>query len=80
MTYILEIYYQGDCIDQKHQNEVGIAPLKGEQIHIDFNNPSYSEEHGNWWIVKKRKHLLFAVPGGAQTLQLFCEPDPKKGA
>ena len=77
MKYILEIYYQGDCIEHREQEDVFLAPTVGEQIHVQFQNPNYSEEYGNWWVVKRRRHLLFS--GELQTLMLDCELDPKKG-
>ena len=77
MKYILEIYYQGECIEQREYEELFLAPTEGEQIHVEFQNPHYSEEHGQWWVVKKRRHLLFS--GKLQTLMLDCEPDAAKG-
>jgi hypothetical protein len=79
MKYILEIYHQGDCIEHREQENILIPPAINEQIYIEFENPHYSEEHGNWWIVKKRRHLMFSIKCQIQTLMLDCEPDPQKG-
>jgi hypothetical protein len=80
VKYILEIYHEGECIEQREQEEAFIPPNVGEQIYIEFGNPSYSEEHGVWWVVKKRRHIMFSEKLKLQTLMLHCEPDPKKGA
>ena len=80
MEYILEIYYEGDCIEQRKQPDMFIAPAKGETISLQFENPYYLDEYGSWWIVRERRHLLFSSSSSLQTLQLFCEPDPNKGA
>jgi hypothetical protein len=79
MKYILEIYYRGDCIEHRECKEQFIAPTTGERIYVEFENPHYSEEYGHWWTVRERKHLIFAPTVNLQTLQLFCEPDPKQG-
>ena len=79
MTHILEIYFGADCIEQRHYLPgTLIVPDVGEQVYLRFENPSFSEEHGPWWIVKAKKHLLISVEEG-QTVQLLCEPDPKRG-
>lgn len=54
-------------------------PLPGEQIYIEFKNRNYFEEHGGWWIVVKRRHLVFHENQQLNTLMLHCEPDPMKG-
>jgi hypothetical protein len=79
MTYILEIYYQGDCIEHREQPAAFMAPNIGEQIHITFENQNISDAYGNWWVVRKKKYLFFGVSTKMQTLQLFCEPDPNGG-
>jgi hypothetical protein len=81
VKYILEIYYQGECIERREQEDAFIPPATGEQIYVEFQNPSYPEEYGNCWIVKKRRHLMFAssLKTQMQTLMLYCEPDPEKG-
>lgn len=79
MKYILEIYHEGECIEQRHSDTPFPEPLPGEQLYIEFDNPSYSEEHGLWWVVRKRRRLLFAEALGLCTLMLHCEPDPDKG-
>ena len=73
MKYILEIYYQGECIEHREQEDPLPNPIPGDQIYIEFGNPSYSEEHGNWWTVRNRSHLLFNQ--ALYTLQLYCEPN-----
>ena len=80
MKYILEIYHEGECIEQREsETPFWPEPLPGEQIYIEFENPSYNEEHGLWWIVVKRRHLLFGTKVKIATLMLHCEPDPDKG-
>ncbi len=77
--YILEIYYQGECIEQQIYTSPIIPPLPGEQIYIIFENKNYSEEHGNWWLVKKRRHLKFNESINIETLMLTCVPDINRG-
>ena len=79
MKYILEIYYQGECIEQRERQEPFLVPENGDRIYINFQNPVYSEENGFWWVVKEKKHLLFSATQKLQTLMLYCEPDPKEG-
>jgi hypothetical protein len=78
MKYVLEVFYRGDCIDRKEYPEPIILPRKGEQIYISFENKTLS--YGSWWIVRKRKYLMFTQLESMQTVQLFCEPDPEQGA
>ncbi|NNN70892.1 MULTISPECIES: helix-turn-helix domain-containing protein [unclassified Vibrio] len=78
--YILEIYFEGECIEQQSYFDPIIPPLPGEQFYISFENSNYSEEYGNWWVVQKRKHLKFNESINIETLMLYCIPDPKKGA
>ena len=77
--YILEIYYEGECIEQQSYFDPIIPPLPGEQFYISFENTNYSKEHGNWWLVKKRKHLKFNESINIETLMLYCIPDPDQG-
>ncbi len=80
MKYVLEIYHKGDCIEQRESDApFWPEPLPGEQIYIEFGNPSYHEEHGLWWRVLARQHLLFSTKQPRRTLQLHCEPDIEKG-
>lgn len=79
MKYILEIYHKEECIEQRNMEDMLFRPNAGEQIYIDFENRFYSDEYGNWWIVKKVKHLIFSNDLGINMLQLFCEPDPHEG-
>lgn len=79
MKYILEIYHEGDCIEQREKDEPFMAPAPGEQISLSFQNTNYSDEHGNWWLVKKRKFLYFGADTEIQTMMLYCVPDPAKG-
>lgn len=60
MKYILEIYHEGECIEQRWYTEPFIPPTVGDEIYIEFQNPNYSEEYGKWWKVIAIKHLLFA--------------------
>jgi hypothetical protein len=80
MKYILEIYYRGDCIEHRESQEPFIPPSTGERIYVEFENSNVSQEHGHWWIVRERKHLIFASLQKMQTLMLYCEPDPQRGA
>jgi len=80
MKYILEIYYEGECMEQRENEKPFMSSLPGEQIHLSFQNTNYSDEHGNWWIVKKRKFLYFGDGTEIQTMMLYCEPDPAKGS
>lgn len=77
--YILEIYFEGECIEQQRYLDPIIPPLPGEQFHISFQNSNYSQSYGNWWLVEKRKHLKFNESINIETLMLYCIPDPKKG-
>ena len=77
MKYILEIYYQGECLEHREQTDPYVPPSVGEQVYLEFDNPNVSDEHGHWWIVRRRRHLLFSTQ--MQTLMLDCEPDPDKG-
>jgi hypothetical protein len=45
VKYILEIYYQGECIERREQEDAFIPPATGEQIYVEFQNPSYPEEY-----------------------------------
>jgi len=73
MKYILEIYYQGDCIERREQDDPLPNPIPGDQLYIEFNNSNYSDLEGHWWTVKSRSHLLFNQ--ALYTLQLYCEPN-----
>jgi transcriptional regulator with XRE-family HTH domain len=77
--YILEVYFEGECIEQQSYFSPIIPPLPGEQFYILFKNSNYSNEYGNWWLVKKRKHLKFNESVNTETLMLECVPDPQKG-
>ncbi|MEZ9395821.1 helix-turn-helix domain-containing protein [Vibrio splendidus] len=78
--YILEIYFEGECIEQQSYFDPIIPPLPGEQFYISFENSNYSQAYGNWWVVEKRKHLKFNESINIETLMLYCVPDPEKGA
>jgi len=78
--YVLEIYFDGECIEQQRYFDPVIPPLPGEQFYISFANENYSESYGNWWVVEKRKHLKFNQSINIETLMLYCKPDPAKGA
>jgi len=77
--YVFEIYYQGECIEQQIYTSPVIPPLPGEQIYVVFQNSNYSKEYGNWWIVKKRRHLKFNESVNIETLMLTCVPDTNQG-
>ena len=79
MRYVLEIYYNGQCIEQRGQDEPFIWPQVGDRVWLYFQNTNYSEEYGPWWIVRARTVLLGDAVDKANTLQLFCEPDPAGG-
>lgn len=72
--YILEVYFQGQCIEQRRSEYPYIAPDVGDEVYFEFQNPSYAEEHGRWWRVMKKRHLKFAAHLELETLMLFCEP------
>lgn len=94
MKYILEIYYEGECLEQRWYKSPFIPPAPGDEIYIEFENPNYTSEYGKWWQVKSRKHLLFQPKNSdwwqkeeepldpnvldMQTVQLYCEPCPEK--
>jgi hypothetical protein len=76
MKYVLEFYYLGDCIERREQDQPFPSPVSGDQLYIEFDNPSYLEEYGSWWTVKRRSHLFFNQP--LYTLMLHCEPNPSR--
>lgn len=78
--YILEVYFEGECIEQQRYFDPIIPPLPGEKFYIIFENKNYSDEYGNWWIVNRRKHLKFNEEINIEILMLECTPDPQKGA
>lgn len=80
--YVLEIYYKGECIEQRVRLEPFLVPENGDRLHIVFQNENYTEAYGCWWVVIEKKHLFGsgAPTDALQILQLYCEPDPKKGA
>jgi hypothetical protein len=78
MKYVLEIYYEGKCIERREYQEPFISPIAEEEIYVEFENYNYISEYGNWWKVKTRKHLLSASNLKMQTIQLFCEPCPDR--
>ena len=78
--YILEVYFEGECIEQQIYADPIIPPLPGEQFYIVFQNKNYSDSYGNWWVVEKRKHLKFNQSINIETLMLYCIPDPSRGA
>ena len=77
--YILEVYFEGECIEQQRYLDPIIPPLPGEKFYIVFENKNYSDEHGNWWIVNRRRHLKFNEEINIETLMLDCTPDPQNG-
>ena len=77
--HMLTIYHRGEVIEQRESDTPFPNILVGEQLHIEFVNPHYNEEHGMWWIVRKRAHLITSDRIGLHALHLHCEPDPDKG-
>jgi transcriptional regulator with XRE-family HTH domain len=78
-NYILEIYFEGDCIEQRRSQYPYIVPDVGDEMYVEFQNPVYSEEHGSWWRVNKKRHLKFALDLELETLMLYCEPCKPSG-
>ncbi|HIF9162570.1 TPA: hypothetical protein ACX6PK_003442 [Photobacterium damselae] len=78
--FVLEIYYQGECLEQREFKQAGYQPNKGDEIYLTFDNDNYSRDYGNWWVVKKRKFFLpTPTENEMEMLQLFCEPcDPSE--
>lgn len=75
MEYILELYHEGECIEQRTTDSPPWPdPMVGDELYIEFENPHYAEEHGKWWTVKARKALLFGAKSGERTLQVAIEP------
>lgn len=79
MKYSIEIYHQGEIIEQRESDAPFPEPLPGEQIYVEAGNPGITEDYGLWWIVRKRRHLFFSEEKQLFTLMLDCEPDPAKG-
>ena len=71
-TFILEIYYEGESIEQREYAQAGYQPNVGELVYLEFQNPNYSKDYGHIWVVKKRRFLL--PVNGIEVMQLFCEP------
>jgi hypothetical protein len=78
--YTLEIYHKGDCIERRIDNQPTVSPLPGETMYLEFENSNVSKSEGNWWLVKRRRHLKFGPKSDLETLMLDCVPDPKGGA
>lgn len=75
MEYIVEFYHEGECLEQRTSNAPPWPDLGvGDDVYIEFENPYYSEEHGNWWRVTGRRLLLFRADSGVRTLQVSIEP------
>jgi|GEM_PF-6483838 hypothetical protein len=80
--YIIEFYYQGECIEQRKYDVPPFAPQIDDVVRIDFQNSNYSDEDGNWWAITERRLLFFSVEHGKsliQTLMLNVVPDKKNG-
>lgn len=73
-NYILEIYFGGECIEQRRSQFPFIAPDVGDEMYVEFQNPAYSDEHGFWWRVNRKRHLKFSSDLELETLMLFCKP------
>lgn len=81
MEYIVEIFFNGECIEQRRSKEpYWPLPDVGEEVHLSFDNPAYQNEHGPVWVVKERKYLWFHAASGVRTAQLLCEPKVKNTA
>lgn len=72
----LEILYQEECLEQRVYEKNEYIPMsnKGEKIHFTFENNSYNEDYGNYWIVKERKFIFHPKELYIHTIQLICEP------
>ena len=73
-NYIFEIYFEGECIEQRRSRFPFIPPDVGDEMYVEFQNPAFSEEYGFWWRVNCKRHLKFSSDMELETLMLFCEP------
>lgn len=74
MEYVLEFYYQGDCLEVRNQNAPWILPNEGENIRFIFENEAYTESFGSNWVVESRRFLFHGKSHAVQTIQLICIP------
>lgn len=77
MKLIVEMRYEGECIEQRKytpDNAPIHLPIKGDSIHVYFDNKHYTEEYGNFWKVHDRVFLLFDKDQNLQTVQLYIQP------
>jgi transcriptional regulator with XRE-family HTH domain len=72
--YVFEVYFEGECIEQRISLEPTVPPLSGEKMYIEFENSNYNKEHGYWWLVNSRRHLKFGSKTNIETLMLDCTP------
>jgi transcriptional regulator with XRE-family HTH domain len=73
-NYILEIYFEGECIEQRRSAFPFVVPGVGDEMYIEFANPAYAEEYGFLWRVDRRRHLKFSAELELETLMLYCVP------
>ena len=79
MRYIIEFFFNGDCIDKKEFNSPFLCCEPGTRLFYEFEKVEYSERYGQWWIVSDVKHLMFKSSANLQVVQYFCQPDPEQG-
>lgn len=72
--YVLEIYFENTCIEYRKSAKPFSIPNVNEELYIEFKNRNYSETYGCWWIVKKRRFLIFSEETHLETTQLYCQP------
>lgn len=80
MMYFFEILHHGKLIEQRHSDVPFPDVQPGEQIYVEAGDLDISEDHGVWWIVRKRRHLFYSDRQQKHVVMLHCEPDPDKGA
>jgi transcriptional regulator with XRE-family HTH domain len=73
-NYILEIYFEGECIEQRRSAAPFIVPDVGDEMYIEFANPNYSRCHGFYWKVNRKRHIKFAEDLELETVMLYCTP------
>ena len=76
--YVLEIYFNNTCIEYRKSEKQFIIPQVDEELYIEFKNSIYSEKYGCWWIVKKRRFLIFSESSNLETIELHCTPKSEK--
>lgn len=79
MKYQLDIRHKGDILELRDSDVPFPEVLPGEQIYVEVGNRDMEEDYGDWWIVRKRRHLFYAERKELSVLILDCEPDLDKG-